>query len=87
MPPRDGEARERVEFKYMGCVEKTVTTPVVPDASPAAPAASPASNVPAVPAEKKCGCSSTGSGTTSFLGASLVAGLLWQLRRRRLANK
>lgn len=82
LPPQGGEEPKAIESKYMGCVEKAAAvTPTSP------PDASSASKVPAAPPSSKRGCNSTGSGTTSLLGASLVAGLLWKLSRRRSNNK
>jgi uncharacterized protein (TIGR03382 family) len=82
-PDGDGEPKA-VESKYMGCVEKAAAVTSAPTSPPDA---SSESKVPAAPPSSKRGCNSSGSGTTSLLGASLVAGLLWKLSRRRSTNK
>ena len=80
LPPYGGDEPQRVVSKYMGCAEKAAAPPV--QSAPPADAAT-SGNVPATPAPTKRGCSTTGSGATSFLGAALVAGFLFSLRRRR----
>jgi uncharacterized protein (TIGR03382 family) len=79
LPPQGGEEPKAVESKYMGCVEKSAAVTRTRDAPVAG-------GVAVAPASSKRGCSSAGAGTTSLLGASLVVGLLWQLRRRRTSN-